>query len=248
LKGPRRPEEIFEEFSNDCREAFGEALRSIVLYGSGASADYRPERSDVNFLIVLSEEGIRALNACFKLVGKWRARRVATPLVMTEQCIVSSLDSFPLEFLNIRHQYSVVWGHDPLVAVRIDPEKLRLQCEREVKGKLVQLRGAYVASEGRKRELLGMVTQSITAFVSIFRGILYLCQGEVPVHRGAVIARVADTTGVDEVVFLRLVQIKEGKVKVGPAELHAHVIRYLDEVRKLAVWWDAFDCGVRERG
>jgi len=248
VKGPRRPEEIFEEFSEDCKKAFGDTLRSIVLYGSGASADYRPERSDLNFLIVLNEEGLRALNACFKMVGKWRKRRVATPLIMTEGYIASSLDTFPLEFLNIRHQYSVVWGDDLLADIAIDSEKLRLQCEREVKGKLVQLRAAYVGSGGRKRDLLSMVNESVSAFVSIFRGILYLCHGEIPVHRGAVIARVADATGVDEVLFLRLVQVKEGKLKLSLTELHILVGRYLEEVSTLASWLDDFKCGYREGG
>lgn len=248
MKGPRRPEEIFEEFSEDYRQVFGEGLRSIILYGSGASADYRPERSDLNFLIVLNEEGIGALSACFKLVSKWRKRRVATPLIVTDEYIASSLDSFPLEFLNIRHQHSVVWGDDPLAGIRIDPEKLRVQCEREVKGKLVQLRAAYVASGGTKRDLLSMVNESVTALVSIFRGILYLCQGEIPVHRGAVIARVAEATGVDEVLFLRLVQIKEGKLKLSLPELHTLVGRYLEEVRTLASWLDDFQCARKEGG
>ena len=57
-KAPQNPEEIFSEFTNDYQKIYGTDLLSIVLYGSGARGDYIPGRSDLNFLIVLTEEGI----------------------------------------------------------------------------------------------------------------------------------------------------------------------------------------------
>ena len=53
--------DIFDEFIADCRRAFGEELKAICLYGSGARGEYVPGRSDVNFLLLLSERGIREL-------------------------------------------------------------------------------------------------------------------------------------------------------------------------------------------
>ncbi|MBW2038979.1 MAG: hypothetical protein JRI46_05185 [Deltaproteobacteria bacterium] len=237
-KTPKRPEDIFPEFIKDYQETYGDDLLSIVLYGSGARGDYIPRRSDLNFLIVLTEEGIKGLRRAFKVVAKWRKRRVTTPLFMTEEYIATSLDAFPLEFLNIKRHYRVVWGDDPLAEISIHKKQLRLQCEREVKGKLLQLREAYLSSEGRGRDLVAVASQSITAFISIFQGILYLRDREIPDRRGEVISKIAAETGLDEGPFLQLLQVKEGKAKLSSKEMQALMDGYIEEVRRLAFWVD----------
>ena len=80
-KAPQKPEEIFPEFTQDYQAIYGTDLLSIILYGSGARGDYIPGRSDLNFLIVLTEDGIKGLHRAFKVVAKWHRRRVATPLL-----------------------------------------------------------------------------------------------------------------------------------------------------------------------
>lgn len=237
-KAPKRPEDIFSEFTKDYQDTYGDDLLSIILYGSGASGDYIPGRSDLNFLIVLTEEGIKGLHRAFKVVAKWHKRRVTTPLFMTEEYRDTSLDVFPLEFLNIKRHYQVVWGEDPLADIAIHKEKLRLQCEREVKGKLLQLREAYLTSEGRGRDLVAVASQSITAFLSIFQGILYLLDREIPDRRREVISTIAAETGLDEGRFLRLLEVKEGKAKPSTKEMQSFMESYVEEVRRLAFWVD----------
>ncbi len=237
-KAPKRPEYIFPEFTEDYQKIYGDDLLSIVLYGSGARGDYIPGRSDLNFLLVLTEEGIKGLHRAFKVVAKWHRRRVTTPLFMTEEYITTSLDTFPLEFLNIKRHYRLVWGEDHLAKIKIHREYLRLQCEREVKGKLLQLREAYLSSEGRKRGLVSVVSQSITAFISIFQGILYLCDREIPDQRAEVISKAAAETGLDEGPFSRLLQVKEGITKFPVKEMETLMESYIEEVRRLAFWVD----------
>jgi predicted nucleotidyltransferase len=240
-RGPRRPDEVVSQFADDCTKLYGDELRSVVLYGSGASQEYVPGQSDLNFMLVLTETGIATVEQAFKLVTKWRRRRVATPLLVTDEYIQSSLDVFPLEFLNISRHYRVLKGEDPLAGLEIDREKLRLQCEREVKGKLLQLRETYLSSEGRKRDILTIVKQSLTALVSIFHGLLYLQEKEIPSQRSAVIAKAAEEAGLDEVLFLRLLRVKEGTTKLSAAELQKLMRQYIGEVRRLAFWFDSLE-------
>ena len=49
-KIPRSPDEIFDEFTKDIKDLFGEELLSILLYGSGAKGEYIYKKSDINFL------------------------------------------------------------------------------------------------------------------------------------------------------------------------------------------------------
>jgi len=237
-KVPQKPEDIFAEFTNDYQRIYGADLISISLYGSGARGEYIPRRSDLNFLICLTNEGIKRLDRAFKVVAKWHKRRVATPLFMSREYIATSLDTFPLEFLNIKQDRRVVWGEDPLKKVTIRKRQLRLQLEREVKGKLLLLREAYLASRGWKRNLVAVASQSLTAFLSIFEGILYLRGKEIPLQRDGLIRAMAAETGLTAAAFMHILEIKEGKAKLRRKKMKNIMERYIEEVRQLAFWVD----------
>ena len=181
-KIPQKPEEIFEEFTQDYQGVFRDDLTSIILYGSGARGEYTPKKSDLNFLIVLTEPAMDRLKEAFPLVHKWRKRRVNIPLFLTEAYIASSLDTFPVEFLNFRESHTLVFGKDVLAELSFDKESVRLQCERELKGKLLLLREAFLDSEGKTRELGQVSSASVTAFLSLFRALLFLRDKEIPQH------------------------------------------------------------------
>src|SRR5512137_826677 len=104
-KAPGNPEEIFQTVVKDYQTIFGSDLLSIMLYGSGARGEYIPQKSDINFLILLSDNGINNLSKAFEVVSRWHKSRVSTPLFLTNNYIQASLDVFPIEFLNLKSYY-----------------------------------------------------------------------------------------------------------------------------------------------
>ncbi|MBN2223097.1 MAG: hypothetical protein JW765_00325, partial [Deltaproteobacteria bacterium] len=205
-----KPEEIFSDMTRDYREIYGDGLVSVILYGSGAGKEYRPGKSDLNFLIVLSEEAIDHLDRALKAVSRWRTKGAATPLFMTRPFIASSLDSYPLEFLNMQNRYVLVYGEDVLRDLSFEPCHLRLQCEREIMGKLLLLRERFLETGGKPRRLRDLIAESITALVSIFGGLLYLKGRQIPPSRREVVEALAREFPVDAGVFMRCLDIKEG--------------------------------------
>lgn len=244
-RAPKDPREVFDEFVADCRKAFGEELKAVCLYGSGARGEYVPGRSDLNFLLLLSERGIRELDRAFDLVAKWRKRNVAVPLFLTEEYIKQSLDSFPLEFLDMKLHHLLLYGTDPFEDLQIRKEDLRLQCEREAKGKLLILREAYVSSGGRPRDLSTLLARSIVAFSIVFEGLLYLKGLEIPPDRSGVIRALCEVAGLRKDIFLAVLSIKAGTVKPTREELLQLIVDYIEEVRKLAFWVDKMEEGRR---
>jgi len=233
-KTPKDPKEIFEEFTNDYKEAFGDDLVSIVLYGSGATADYRPGKSDLNFMIVLSENGIENLDRAFSLVKKWRKKKIDVPLFLTEDYLRSSLDVYPIEYLGFQRRHKTVYGKDIFAELHFDRECLRLQCEREIKGKLLLLRHAYLESEGRGSALKDVAVRSIPAFLAIFEGLLHLKDRTVPVTKREVIEAGCDAFGLDAKVFEKILDVREGKLKPDGRALKELFKQYLGIVRSLA--------------
>ena len=233
-KIPKDPKEIFNEITKDYQDIYGKDLVSIILYGSAASGNYIPKKSDINFLIVLSEEGINQLKKAFKTVEKWCKRKVSTPLFLTKSYIATSLDSFPIEFLNMQKSYQLVFGEDILKELPFNKNHLRLQCERELKGKLLQLRQVYLESRGKTKNLKLIIENSLTAFISIFQALLYLKDKDIPAERRKVISLISQEMGVDEQIFLNLLKVKEGTVKLSAEALNVLFEDYIKEVRRLS--------------
>ncbi len=240
-KTPKDPKEIFEEFTNDYKESYGDDLVSIVLYGSGATPDYRPGKSDLNFMIVLTENGIENLDKAFPLVKKWRKRRVDVPLFLTEEYLGSSLDVYPIEYLGFQRRHRVVYGKDIFEHLHFDREQLRLQCEREIKGKLLLLRHAYLESEGRGSALKEIAVRSIPAFLAIFEGLLHLKGKKVPLEKREVIRIGSDTFGLESNVFEKILAIREGQFKPDESSLQRLFKQYIGIVRTLALLVDRME-------
>jgi predicted nucleotidyltransferase len=243
-KIPKKPEEIFHEFARDYQAVFRDELKSIILYGSGARGEYIPKKSDLNFLIVLTEAAMDRLREAFPLIRKWRKRRVNIPLFLTEEYITSSLDSFPVEFLNLRDSRVLVFGKDVLEGLSFDKKSIRLQCERELKGKLLLLREAYLDSEGKTGGLGQVSSASLTAFLSLFRALLFLRDREIPRRNDELISTTAKEIGFDENPFMKVLRVKEGKVKARRSEIEGILEKYLQAIREL--WKNVDQLEIRE--
>ena len=233
------PKEIFPDIITDCKDVFGDDLISIMLYGSATGSDYRPGKSDINFMIVLSEEGIERLNMAFEIVKKWRKRNVAIPLFLTENYVKTSMDVFPIEYLNFQRNYIPVYGKDILKDLSFDHEFVRLQCEREIKGKLLLLREAYLETSGKGRALKEVISQSTRAFVAIFEALLHVKGLELPKEKLEIIWATAQAFDMDSNVFEKLLDVKEDKVKLSDEDMRRLFQAYLTEVRKLSKLVDA---------
>jgi predicted nucleotidyltransferase len=240
-KAPKDPEEIFPSIVGDYRGLFAEDLISVIVYGSAASGDYIPGKSDINFMIVLSEKGIDALDRAFDLIVRWKKRNVTTPLFLTEAYVRTSLDVFPIEYLNFQNSYKVVHGKDILKDLSFDRKFLRMQCEREVKGKLLLLREAFLESRGKEKDLQQLVAQSLGAFVAIFNGLLHLKGQDLPHHKRDVIKSVCQAFQMDGGLFEKLLNVKEKKVKLTGPEITQLFKAYLKEIQELWKIVDTLD-------
>ena len=233
-KSPQNPTEIFPEIIDEYRNKFGDDLISIILYGSATGSDYRPGKSDINFMIVLSENGIESLEKAFKVVAKWQKRKVATPLFLTELYVETSLDVFPIEYLNFQRNHILVYGKDILKDLSFNAEFIRLQCEREIKGKLLLLREVFLETAGKGRALRDVIGQSIQTFLAIFDALLYLKEKEIPSEKREVIRATCETLDLDVSLFEKLLDIREQKIKPAESEIKPIFQDYLKEVRKLS--------------
>lgn len=240
-KRPDNPEDILTGVTSDYKAAFGGDLTAIILYGSAAGADFIPGKSDINLLIVLTDHGIGQLRKAIDPVGRWRKHNVATPLFMTKAYLDASLDSYPVEFLNMKQNHRTIFGEDVLAELAFDPKYLRLQIERELKGKLLHLRSGFLETEGIPKRVRGLIGVSINAFVAAFKALLYLKSQDVPGSRRDVIEAAAKLLKLNPDVFLKCNDIKEETDRFTRAEVQAIFDDYLKAVSDLCLFVDAMD-------
>jgi len=233
-KIPDRPQDIFAPLTRDYREVFGSDLISLMLYGSAAGGSYVKGKSDINILVVLTPEGMNRLDGALTVVKNWRKQNVTVPLVMTKDFIATSLDSYPIEFLNMQNNSTLIYGEDVLKGLTFKPEDLRLQIERELKAKILLLRKEYLGSEGSVRDLRNLIGRSVTAFVSIFNALLYLKTGSAPKDKRATMNEMGRAFGLDSGVFDLCFRIREGTDKLSKPEITSLFKKYVSEAEKVS--------------
>ncbi|HEX2205617.1 MAG TPA: nucleotidyltransferase domain-containing protein [Longimicrobium sp.] len=219
--------------ARDLHEVYGDALVSVVLYGSAARGEYREGVSDLNVLVLLADTGPEALRRGSKVARAWVAERNPPPLLLSEPEWRGSADVFPIELSDIRDAHVVLHGADPFAGLAIDAAHLRLQCEHELKGKHIQLRERYLLSAGEPAELEQLLMRSFPTFLVLFRTVLRL-EGEPGAGDAEdVVRRTAARVGFDPAPLLEVARARGGGAKLEPRAESPVVVGYLDAVERV---------------
>jgi predicted nucleotidyltransferase len=200
----KNPNDIVERYVADYRAAFGNNLISVIMYGSAVTHEYRPRHSDINTLIVLDTCEISDLAKCLGIAGKWLGKKVAIPFFMTKEYIATALDSYPIEFIDMRSNYKVLFGEDVLARFNIKKEHVRLQCERELRGIALHLRREYVRTHNGRVALSLLLAASVKRLLPIFKALLVLNDRQIPKLKSDIIMAVEEQYNLGVSVFTEL--------------------------------------------
>jgi hypothetical protein len=185
---------------------YGDQLVSVIVYGSAAGEEFNPRSSDINLLVVLKTMTPAMLEKSRAIQDNWIKKRFGRPLFLDPDYIAGSLDSFPIEFLNMQQSHVVVHGEDVLAPLAIDARDLRLQIERELRGKWLHLLKGWLDTSKNDKLLAAFIGRSLKDFTVIFRAMLYLKKVAVPPSRLLLCSTVAKLYGLDEHAFDRVLE------------------------------------------
>ena len=204
-------------FAEELLTLYKELVVSISVVGSSVTPDFDPKRSDTNLLVLLKEMDVNVLDFLASVGKKYGRKGLRAPLLMTEAYISDSLDVFPIEFMDLQLIHETVYGEDFLKELAIKKTDLRLQVERELRAKLVQLRQGYIAAAEDKRALARLFTEDLSSYFPVFRALLHLTYGGItPVPKKDVLEKLQEVTGIDMAPFKKLFAAKKGEEKLDP--------------------------------
>jgi predicted nucleotidyltransferase len=225
--------ERFKPFQDEILSGYKDNVHSITLTGSVLTDDFVPGKSDINSVFVLTEMDLKFLELLATLGKKYQKKRIAAPLIMTPEYILNSLDVFPIEFLNIKLLHNTIFGENLFQDLKINRSDLRLQCERELKVRLIGLRQGYISCLGNSKMLMHMFIDSFSGYIPLFKGIIFLLGKEPPVTSRDAIDVLEEVSGVNTRVFNTVLKQKKQKTKLMMGQLNTIFEDYYAAIERL---------------
>jgi predicted nucleotidyltransferase len=225
--------ERLKPFIEEILGTYTDNIHSVHVVGSAVTGDFDAKTSDINSIFVLKVMDLKFIELIAPFGKKYKKKGVAAPLIMTPDYITRSLDVFPLEFLDFKLMHETVFGEDILKDIEINGVDLRHQCEREIKSKLIGLRQGYISSEGDRRLLTERFVSSITGYMPLFRGIIFLMKKEPPLRKYEVITDLYASTDINTDIFRKILDLKKGKLKLSKDELNTVFEEYYATTEKI---------------
>jgi hypothetical protein len=227
------PEKLINDFVTRLREAAGENLQSVILYGSAADGEFHPDFSNVNLLCVLRETSFAALAAIAPAVEWWTRQKHHAPLLLTRDEVERSTDVFSIEFLDMQHRHRLLFGKDILSGLQIPMHLHRAQLEYELREKLILLRGHLLPAAGNEKRLWDLLLGSLSAFTTLFRHALIALGDTPPKAKRETVQALAARIKFDPSAFLQLLDLRERKADRKQFDVKDVFARYLAGVQQV---------------
>ncbi len=163
-----------QSYAELVREIVGDNARSLALFGSVVARSFDPSRHTAHSVLVVDKVDLRTLRRLAAHGLSLGKSLIAAPLIMTPRYIAASLDTFPLELIEIQQNHLTLFGDDHFHDLNFKDEDVRYQCERELKVLLMGLRQGLLAAAGREKYVAGVQATISEQMVRTLRGMLWL--------------------------------------------------------------------------
>lgn len=224
---PEPAQHTLRSYLRDAEKILGQDVSAIILYGSLARGDYLQDRSNINLLFVFEHITLDILQRCSKLNRRWTKERIVAPMMFALSELPRFLETFPLEFFEIRDHHLLLAGRDPFPELHIEGRTLFIECQREIRGNLLRVRQQFVEAAGQPEGIQALLPISLTTLVPCLRG-LYRLLGQSPQGTPSdVLERMKTVLDLDPSAFLEVWFMKRGQSTPGKHEAPHLVDRYL---------------------
>ncbi len=168
MRGP------IEEYTGLVRELAGGSAKALTLFGAIVAGSFDPSRHTARNVLVVAQVDLSVLKKLAGHGARLGKASISAPLIMTPEYIKTSLDTFPLELLEISQKHVTIFGQDYFEDLSFDADHVRLQCERELKVILIGLRQGLLAAAGREKFISALEMDAGEGLTRTLRGLLWL--------------------------------------------------------------------------
>lgn len=174
---PRIAEALLESvgrYSLRLQELAGPRVLGLALYGGATELTFDPSQQAAKNVVVFDAFDLDLLQQIAGQGTHFGRLGIAAPLAMTPEFIQKSLDTFPLELLEIQQQHLMVFGGDYFSRLEFQAAHVRLQCERELKAIMVGMHQGLLSAAGREQKLAVLEAGLADELLRVLRGVRWL--------------------------------------------------------------------------
>ena len=228
-----------KRFSTDLIDLHGDNLLSLLVYGLATEKSFSMKFGRISMLAVFNSVDIDVLRSSLKVVRKGNKKKIIAPLFFSESHIQTSLDTFPIEFLEIKNRHVCIYGQDFFKDISVDTSNLRFVCEQKIKSLVISLQQSYLEVGLAKKGIERLVLESFDALLPLFRAVLVVKGEAVPEDKESLIMQVCSLANISSAVFMMVLKDRAGDEQIGGQEAVQFLGNYLGELQKLTQFIDA---------
>ncbi len=236
---PPQAQATLHAYLRDVKKILKDDVNAMILYGSLARGDYLEGRSNINILMVFEHLTLDIMKRCTTLNRQWSKERIVTPLMFTVKELGQYIETFPLEFLEIRDQYLLLAGKDPFPDLQTHGQNIRQECEREIRSNLLRVRQQFVESQGNAEGIHALLPISLTTLIPCVRGLYRLLGQSAKGTPDAILDRLPSVLNMDPEAFHEVWLLKRGQSTPGKHDFPNLFDRYLGALSVLVEKVDA---------
>lgn len=223
----------------DVQKRVGDRLRSAVLYGSVARGEAVETVSDINVLLLLDHIDMATLSELAPVVAAWSKQAGGAPLLIEEPHWPEAADAFAIELADMRDAHELLAGYDCVAGEPLDMPALRLQTEKELRGKLLQLQTGLMMAGGDGAAVTTLLVNAVPSFATYARALLRLAGDSPDRNTAVVLEQVARLVGADAAPMLEIWNARTSRKPVKRALTDPLVDGYHATVEKMANYVDS---------
>ncbi|PKN80649.1 MAG: hypothetical protein CVU48_01085 [Candidatus Cloacimonetes bacterium HGW-Cloacimonetes-1] len=207
--------------------AVSDHLLQIAIYDLHSGAE--------KCIVILEEDPKDFFGSMEPVLNYTRKAKLPLPLIVNREFISYSLDSYPLEFINISSDYENIFcKEDILNNLSFENRDVRLQIEREIKSKWLLTRMAVLENIKDIKGVHRILRMSVEAIIPALKGFCYLKGVAIPKDLNQLFDLVNELTEFDTNPIRQIYSISRNEINKG---LVYSYLDNLDSIAKIMETW-----------
>ncbi|MFA5145703.1 MAG: hypothetical protein WC723_06880 [Candidatus Omnitrophota bacterium] len=222
---------LIDNFIQILKNTYKDSLISVTLYGSAASGEFSARHSNINLMVILDNASLENLSRMLKITSGHRFRALS-PVFFTEEYLRESTDVFPIEFLDMKENYSLLYGRDVLKDLEIDSKNLRFQCEQELKAKIISIKKFYLANRSRPALEAGLF-KSFNSSLHVLRNLIRLKGKAPPYLKEDVLKELGREFQIDTQALNKILVAKSKNLRLSSGQIEGLFFSFVKQLEEI---------------
>lgn len=155
---PANVRDVLDSFVSSAQAAFGEDLRSVVLFGSAVEGRLRP-LSDVNVLVLLLAFDRARADQLREPLRRAHAAIRLSAMFLLEAELEAAIEAFAVKFGDIARRRRVLHGRDPFAATVVPRAATIVRLRQTLLNLTLRMREIYIARGLREEQLVASISE-----------------------------------------------------------------------------------------